>query len=142
VATAPPRKEPPLFDRLPSRPGTAPPAADGPAPAAEPPAVDGDRGALAARVRLLERENAQLREALRSRVLIEQSKGVLAERYRIDVEQAFELLRRTARSNRMRIHTLAGAVAASTATTRTADGGGPRFQRLDDQPQARPTEVA
>jgi len=142
VSTAPPRKEPPLFDRLPARPGILPPAADGAAPAAEPPAVDGDRGALAARVQLLERENEQLREALRSRVVIEQAKGVLAERYRIDVEQAFQLLRRTARSNRMRIHALAGAVAASAATVRTDEGRGPRFRRPSDQREVRPTEVA
>ena len=39
--------------------------------------------------------------------MIEQAKGVLAERYGIEIETAFALLRRTARSKRMRIHVLA-----------------------------------
>ena len=56
---------------------------------------------------------AQLEEALRSRVVIEQAKGILAERHRLDVEQAFELLRRAARSSRTKIHVLAGDVVAS-----------------------------
>jgi hypothetical protein len=62
------------------------------------------------RLELLERENAQLREALSSRIVIEQAKGVLAERYRLELVQAFELLRGAARSNRMPIHALATAV--------------------------------
>ena len=63
-----------------------------------------------ARLDLLERENAQLRGALTSRIVIEQAKGVLAERFRLDADQAFELLRHCARSNRMSIHSLAAAV--------------------------------
>ena len=69
------------------------------------------------RLESLERENAQLREALSSRIVIEQAKGVLAERFRLDLEQAFELLRRAARSNRMPIHVLAASV--TTAQGRT-----------------------
>ena len=53
------------------------------------------------------RKNAQLELALSSRVVIEQAKGMLAERFQISVDRAFELLRRSARSNRMRIHALA-----------------------------------
>jgi hypothetical protein len=49
---------------------------------------------------------AQLEQALRSRVAIEQAKGVLAERYRLDVDEAFEHIRRAARSNRMKLHDL------------------------------------
>jgi hypothetical protein len=49
---------------------------------------------------------AQLEQALQSRVAIEQAKGVLAERYRLDVDQAFEHIRRAARSNRMKLHDL------------------------------------
>jgi inactivated superfamily I helicase len=49
---------------------------------------------------------AQLEHALRSRVAIEQAKGILAERYALDVEQAFNLLRNAARTNRMKLHEL------------------------------------
>ena len=49
---------------------------------------------------------AQLEQALRSRVAIEQAKGVLAERYRLDVDEAFDHIRRAARSNRMKLHEL------------------------------------
>ena len=60
--------------------------------------------------------NAQLEQALASRIVIEQAKGVLAERYRLDMTAAFEVLRRAARSNRVRIHELAGAVVSSPRT--------------------------
>ena len=53
---------------------------------------------------------AQLEQALRSRVAIEQAKGVLAERYRLDVDEAFEHIRRAARSNRMKLYDLADAI--------------------------------
>jgi AmiR/NasT family two-component response regulator len=56
---------------------------------------------------------AQLEEALRSRIVIEQAKGVLAERHELDVEQAFEVLRRAARSSRVKIHLLAADVVGS-----------------------------
>jgi hypothetical protein len=49
---------------------------------------------------------AQLEQALQSRVAIEQAKGVLAERYRLDVNEAFDVIRRAARSNRMKLHDL------------------------------------
>jgi ANTAR domain len=65
--------------------------------------------------RLLER-TLQLEEALRSRVTIEQAKGVLAERLGLDLQAAFELLRRASRTNRMRIHDLAEAVVTSRET--------------------------
>jgi hypothetical protein len=65
---------------------------------------------------LLERENAQLREALSSRIVIEQAKGVLAERYRLDIDGAFELLRSAARSNRIRVHALAARVVPAAPT--------------------------
>jgi hypothetical protein len=65
--------------------------------------------------RLLER-SLQLEEALRSRVTIEQAKGVLAERLGLDMQSSFELLRRASRTNRMRIHDLAGAVVSSRET--------------------------
>jgi len=43
----------------------------------------------------------QLRRALGTRVLIEQAKGVLSHTHDISTEEAFELLRKHARSNRM-----------------------------------------
>jgi AmiR/NasT family two-component response regulator len=57
--------------------------------------------------------NGQLERALGSRVVIEQAKGVLAERYGIGIDAAFALLRSAARSNRVRIHDLAGEIVAS-----------------------------
>ena len=59
---------------------------------------------------------AQLQEALDSRVVIEQAKGVLAERFTIPPDEAFQILRRAARRNRMSIHLLAAAVVASRDT--------------------------
>jgi hypothetical protein len=77
---------------------------------------DGDGNGRLEPIELLELENAQLREALMSRIVIEQAKGILAERFRLDVGQAFELLRSAARSNRMRIRDLAAAVNVDRAT--------------------------
>jgi AmiR/NasT family two-component response regulator len=58
----------------------------------------------------LRRHNEQLAHALESRIVIEQAKGVLAERYALPIEEAFELLRRSARSSRVQIHDLADRV--------------------------------
>jgi AmiR/NasT family two-component response regulator len=59
---------------------------------------------------------AQLENALRTRIVIEQAKGVLAERFALDIEEAFDLLRRAARSHRLKIHTLASEVVNSRET--------------------------
>jgi inactivated superfamily I helicase len=59
---------------------------------------------------------AQLEHALRSRVAIEQAKGILAERYGLEVEQAFDLLRSAARTNRMKLHELVKRVRPGEAT--------------------------
>jgi AmiR/NasT family two-component response regulator len=59
---------------------------------------------------------AQLQRALDSRVVIEQAKGVLAERFALDVDAAFVLLRAAARSRGMRIRDLAHSVVASRET--------------------------
>jgi AmiR/NasT family two-component response regulator len=60
--------------------------------------------------------NLQLEHALESRVVIEQAKGVLAERYDVGVDVAFELLRRAARSNRIRLRALADRVVSDRET--------------------------
>jgi hypothetical protein len=64
----------------------------------------------------LQARNAQLEIALSSRIVIEQAKGVLAERYRIDLDRAFAILRGAARSHRVRIHELAQDVITSPRT--------------------------
>ena len=73
-------------------------------------------GDAAAEVSRLRRENEQLRAALESRIVIEQAKGVLAERFAVAPEQAFELLRRAARSEGMRLHDLAADVVGGAQT--------------------------
>ncbi|MEU4771697.1 GAF and ANTAR domain-containing protein [Micromonospora sp. NPDC023644] len=52
----------------------------------------------------------QLQTALRSRVLIEQAKGILAERLGLDVGEAFSLLRDSARSRNRPLSDLARAI--------------------------------
>ena len=56
----------------------------------------------------------QLQTALNSRVLIEQAKGVLAERLGIDMDQAFITLRGHARANNRKLSELARAVVEGT----------------------------
>jgi AmiR/NasT family two-component response regulator len=61
-------------------------------------------------------EKAQLERALESRVVIEQAKGMLAERWDTTPAEAFELLRGAARAHRMRVHDLARGVLESPTT--------------------------
>lgn len=72
--------------------------------------------ALEALVESLTERNAQLERALESRIVIEQAKGVLIERLAVPPEQAFEILRRASRTQRLRIHILAAEVVASRET--------------------------
>jgi AmiR/NasT family two-component response regulator len=71
---------------------------------------------LHALVESLTARNHQLEHALRSRIVIEQAKGILAERYGISVSDAFEIMRAASRANRLRIHLLAGRVVAGGET--------------------------
>ncbi|HEV2635683.1 MAG TPA: GAF and ANTAR domain-containing protein [Actinocrinis sp.] len=62
----------------------------------------------------------QLQNALTSRVIIEQAKGVLAERHKVDVDAAFALLRGHARHDNLRLSDLARDVAEGAMTTAAA----------------------
>lgn len=59
---------------------------------------------------------AQLQRALESRIAIEQAKGIVAERYGLTVEEAFEAIRRASRSNRVKLHDLAARIRPGEAT--------------------------
>ena len=67
--------------------------------------------------------NEQLNEALNSRIVIEQAKGVIAERAGIDTDEAFQRLRHHARSNNLRLADVARDVAERNAGTSTTFGG-------------------
>jgi AmiR/NasT family two-component response regulator len=67
----------------------------------------------------LRRENDQLQTALVTRIVIEQAKGMLAERLHVEVDAAFERMRREARSRRMKLHAFAAAVVACEPWTNT-----------------------
>jgi AmiR/NasT family two-component response regulator len=71
---------------------------------------------LAGLVAALADENANLQRALDTRIVIEQAKGVLAERFGLDVHAAFDVLRMSARSNRIRLRDLATRVVESRQT--------------------------
>lgn len=60
---------------------------------------------------------AQLQHALTSRIVVEQAKGMLAERYSLTPEEAYELIRLAARSNGLKVHTLANSVLGSPRQT-------------------------
>ena len=59
---------------------------------------------------------AQLQTALTSRIMIEQAKGVLSERRRITVDEAFTMLRDHARHHNLRLSDLARDVAEGSTT--------------------------
>ena len=54
--------------------------------------------------------NEQLQTALNSRVIIEQAKGVLAQRGGLDMDRSFDVLRRYARDHNLRLTDVARAV--------------------------------
>jgi hypothetical protein len=69
---------------------------------------------------LLER-TIQLQVALDSRVVIEQAKGILAERDGISLDEAFDRLRQEARNGRIKLRDLATEIVGTTAAAPEAD---------------------
>jgi len=72
----------------------------------EPPPIGTDSD-LAAELEEARVKIAQLEHALKSRIVIEQAKGIIAERLGVEVDVAFDLLRSAARSHRIKIHAVA-----------------------------------
>ncbi|WP_347757409.1 GAF and ANTAR domain-containing protein [Agrococcus sp. ProA11] len=69
---------------------------------------------------------AQLQRALDSRVIIEQAKGVLAASADVDIEEAFRILRRHARSSNRKLHEIAREVVARTLRLTASAAGAAR----------------
>jgi len=65
--------------------------------------------------------NEQLTQALNTRIVIEQAKGVVAERAELDMEQAFTRLRRYARNHNLRLTDVAHAVSTKTLPVASLD---------------------
>jgi AmiR/NasT family two-component response regulator len=63
-------------------------------------------------------KTGQLEGALDSRVVIEQAKGILAARHEIDMQTAFDVLRRGARSHQLKLRDLAQRVIDEPTTPR------------------------
>jgi GAF domain-containing protein len=74
------------------------------------------RAALAGQV-----VNEQLQNALNSRVVIEQAKGIVSEKEALTMEQAFSTLRNHARKHNLRLVDVAGAVIAGTLSASALD---------------------
>lgn len=72
--------------------------------------------------------NDQLNEALNSRIVIEQAKGMVAERRGVDMEQAFSTLRSHARNHNLRLSDVAAGVIHGTLDTASLDPLSPPAQ--------------
>jgi PAS domain S-box-containing protein len=64
----------------------------------------------ASRLRQQEQLSVQLQEALKSRVVIEQAKGITAQRHAVTIDQAYQLIRAHARNNNASLRTVAEAI--------------------------------
>jgi len=64
----------------------------------------------AAELRQQQQLSKQLQEALQSRIVIEQAKGITAQRNSVTVSQAFELMRAHARNHGVSLRSVAGAI--------------------------------
>jgi GAF domain-containing protein len=69
--------------------------------------------------------NQQLSQALNTRIVIEQAKGVLAERANIDMEQSFTRLRAHARNHNVRLAEVAQRIIDGTLSTESLDPAPP-----------------
>jgi PAS domain S-box-containing protein len=100
--------------RVDRNPTSAPPAAGVPTPAAASASAvrvpSEEELTWAARVQRLEGEVAGLRKAMRTRGLIEQAKGMLAERFSCDPEQAFGYLSKLSQDANVRVADIAADV--------------------------------
>jgi len=80
----------------------------------------------------------QLQLALNSRVVIEQAKGVLVERASVNVDEAFQMLRRYARESNRRLHDIAQGLIAGTITIqdlkRSSPAAGPARHQAHNPP--------
>jgi len=65
--------------------------------------------------------NEQLTQALNSRILIEQAKGMVAERMGLDMEGAFRVLRNHARNHNLKLHDVAQSVIDGSLTSGALD---------------------
>ena len=65
--------------------------------------------------------NEQLNHALNSRILIEQAKGMVAEREGLDMERSFAMLRNHARNHNLRLVDVAGQVVEGAIVVSTLD---------------------
>jgi hypothetical protein len=75
--------------------------------------MDGDSTPTA----VVDERVAQLQHALTSRIVVEQAKGMLAERYSVSPEEAYELIRLAARGNGIKVHALSHNILASPRNT-------------------------
>jgi GAF domain-containing protein len=66
----------------------------------------------ASKLRQQEQLSEQLQEALESRVVIEQAKGITAYKHAVSVDQAYQLMRRHARNNNASLRVVAEAIVA------------------------------
>lgn len=82
------------------------------------------------RIAELDEKVGQLQTALDSRIVIEQAKGILAERLAVSIEDAFDILRSAARSHRVKIHEVAQGVTRSRETPAPIIVAMARSQRL------------
>ena len=85
--------------------------------------------------------NEHLQHALNSRIIIEQAKGIVAERTGLDVDQAFVALRSHARNHNLRLvdlaHDVLGGIQAADSLDTRATAPPPAAQAAPTSPRAR-----